>query len=84
MQTRSFCYVDDLVDGLIRLIESNYRRPVNLGNPEEYNMLAFAKIVKERIDSKSSIVFKRLPEDDPKKMSRYILSQRNFVLGNLK
>ena len=66
-QTRSFCYVDDLVDGLIRLINSNYTKPVNLGNPEEFTMLDFANIVTEKIDSSSNIVFQPLPIDDPKK-----------------
>ena len=66
-QTRSFCFVDDLVDGLIKLINSDYNRPVNLGNPEEYNMLKFAEIVKEKTSSQSNIVFHELPIDDPKK-----------------
>jgi len=65
-QTRSFCYVTDLVDGLIRLMKSNYKRPVNLGNPDEYNMLDFAKLVREKIATSSDIVFKKLPEDDPR------------------
>ena len=50
-QTRSFCFVDDLVDGLIKLINSDYNRPINLGNPDEYNMLEFAKLVKEKTGS---------------------------------
>ena len=65
-QTRSFCFVDDLVEGLIKLINSDYSRPVNLGNPDEYNMLDFAKLVKEKINSSSKIIFKDLPKDDPK------------------
>ena len=65
-QTRSFCFVDDLVEGLIRLMKSNYKRPINLGNPDEYNMLEFAKLVKEKLASKSDIVFQGLPVDDPK------------------
>ncbi len=66
-QTRSFCYVDDLVRGLISLMNSNYCRPVNLGNPDEYNMLEFANIVLDNVSSKSKIAFKELPVDDPKK-----------------
>ncbi len=66
-QTRSFCFVEDLIEGLIKLIESDYNRPVNLGNPDEYNMLEFAKLVKEKVSSSSEIVFYDLPEDDPKK-----------------
>jgi len=67
LQTRSFCYVTDLVDGLIRLMESNYTRPINLGNPEEYNMLEFAKLIRDKISNQSDIIFKKLPEDDPRK-----------------
>ena len=66
-QTRSFCYVEDLVEGLILLMESNYRRPVNLGNPDEHSMIDFANMVKKTIASKSAVVFRELPEDDPKK-----------------
>lgn len=66
-QTRSFCFVDDLVEGLISLMKSNYKRPVNLGNPDEYNMFDFAKMVKEKTDSESNITFHELPVDDPKK-----------------
>ncbi len=65
-QTRSFCFVDDLVEGLIKLMNSDYKRPVNLGNPDEYNMLEFAKIVKEKTSSDSQISFFDLPVDDPK------------------
>ena len=67
LQTRSFCFVDDLVDGLVRLINSGYKRPMNLGNPVEYSMLEFAELVKEKIGSQSNIVFHDLPIDDPKK-----------------
>ena len=65
-QTRSFCYVDDLVDGLIKLLESNYSYPVNLGNPSEITIKEFANIVIELTDSKSKIIFENLPVDDPK------------------
>lgn len=67
MQTRSFCFVDDLVDGLIKLINSDYNRPINLGNPDEFNMLEFANLVKEKTGSISKINFYELPIDDPKK-----------------
>ena len=66
-QTRSFCYVDDLVEGLIRLM--NYDQsigPVNLGNPMEFHMLELAEMVTEVTGSLSPIVFKDLPQDDPK------------------
>lgn len=67
-QTRSFCYVDDLVNGMIKLMNSNYNKPINLGNPEEYTIKQIAEIVLEKIpQSKSKIVFKELPQDDPVK-----------------
>lgn len=67
-QTRSFCYVDDMVDGLIRLMNSpdNFTGPVNLGNPGEFTILELARMVINLTESKSRIVFKPLPEDDPK------------------
>ena len=64
-QTRAFCYVDDLVDGLIKLMNSDYGLPVNLGNPGEYTILDFTKLIIELTNSKSEIVFKELPQDDP-------------------
>lgn len=67
-QTRSFCYVDDLVEGLIRLMETadDFTGPVNLGNPVEFTMLELAEEVITLTGAKSSIVFKELPGDDPK------------------
>ncbi len=65
-QTRSFCYVSDLIEGLYRLLLSDVNEPVNLGNPQEYTILEFAKKVLEVTGSKSEISFKPLPEDDPK------------------
>lgn len=66
-QTRSFQYVDDLVEGIWRLLHSDEVYPVNIGNPEEVSLLEFAKEVIELTGSKSEIVFKPLPKDDPKK-----------------
>jgi dTDP-glucose 4,6-dehydratase len=65
-QTRSFCYVDDLVEGIYRLSQSDYCEPVNIGNPDEISILDFAKEVIELINSNSKVIFKELPEDDPK------------------
>lgn len=65
-QTRSFCYVDDLVDGLYRLMLSDERYPVNLGNPCEMTILEFAEHIRRQTGSRSSLVFRPLPEDDPK------------------
>ena len=66
-QTRSFCYVDDLIDGLIALMHSpdNFIGPVNLGNPGEYTMLEVAEMVLKLTGTRSKIVFKPLPQDDP-------------------
>lgn len=66
-QTRSYCYVDDLIDGLIKLMNSDISTPVNLGNPQEYTILETAKLILEKIKTKSKIVFKDLPKDDPAK-----------------
>lgn len=65
-QTRAFCYVDDLVEGIWRLLHSDYSDPVNVGNPSEITILDFAKEIIELIGSKSKIVNKPLPQDDPK------------------
>ncbi len=67
-QTRSFCYVDELVEGILRLMttEKGVTGPMNLGNPIEYTILEIAEIVIDQIGSKSKIIFEPLPEDDPK------------------
>lgn len=65
-QTRSVCYVDDLIDGIYRLLLSEEQDPVNIGNQDEITMLELAKEIIELTGSKSKIVFKPLPEDDPK------------------
>ena len=65
-QTRSFCYVADLIDGIYRLLLSDVTEPVNIGNPAELSVLDFAKTIKTLTGTPSEIVFKPLPEDDPK------------------
>jgi dTDP-glucose 4,6-dehydratase len=65
-QTRSFCYVADLIRGMIALAESGYHQPVNIGNPDEFTLLELAHIVIEITGSSSEIVFEALPTDDPK------------------
>jgi dTDP-glucose 4,6-dehydratase len=65
-QTRSFCYVDDLVDGLYRLLMSKLNEPVNIGNPHEMTLLEMAEKVRHMSRSKSRLVYRPLPEDDPK------------------
>jgi dTDP-glucose 4,6-dehydratase len=64
-QTRSFCYVDDEIRGLIALAESGYHNPVNVGNPDEFTLLELAKTVIEVSGSNSEIVYEALPTDDP-------------------
>lgn len=66
LQTRSFCYVDDLIEGIYRLLLSDYAYPVNVGNPDEITLLQFAEEILELTGSQSKIVFKPLPKDDPK------------------
>jgi dTDP-glucose 4,6-dehydratase len=65
-QTRSFCYVDDLVDGVLKLLFSDYQLPVNIGNPDEITLNQLAKEIIEITGSSSEIVYKDLPKDDPK------------------
>jgi len=64
-QTRSFCYISDLIDGIYKLMMSDINEPVNLGNPDEHTILEFAKLIKELTKSKSRIAFRQLPVDDP-------------------
>ncbi|MBF2085053.1 UDP-glucuronic acid decarboxylase family protein [Thermoleptolyngbya sp. C42_A2020_037] len=66
-QTRSFCYVSDLVDGLIRLMNGDFMGPVNLGNPEEYTILQLAQTVQSMINPDVALKFEPLPQDDPRR-----------------
>jgi nucleoside-diphosphate-sugar epimerase len=66
-QTRSFCYVDDLVRGIVAMGASSFSGPVNLGNPNEVDLLSLAELVISLLGSKSELVFRPLPEDDPKR-----------------
>jgi dTDP-glucose 4,6-dehydratase len=65
-QTRSFCYADDMIRGLVALAESGVHEPINLGNPDEMSLLEMAKMIVELTESRSEIVFEALPIDDPK------------------
>lgn len=80
-QTRSFCYVDDMVEGLIRLMNSpdDFTGPVNLGNPSEISILELAKMVIQMTGSKSKIVFKELPPDDPRQRRPDITLAKNIL-----
>jgi len=79
-QTRSFTYVDDLIEGIYRLVQSDYVEPVNIGNPEEISILDFAKEIIEITESKSEIIFEELPADDPK-IRQPDISRAKEVLG---
>ncbi|HSP88363.1 MAG TPA: UDP-glucuronic acid decarboxylase family protein [Ignavibacteriaceae bacterium] len=78
-QTRSFCYVSDLVDGIHKLLLSNEMNPVNIGNPDEITIKQFAEEVVKQINSKSKIVNKPLPEDDPKVRQPNIEKAQNIL-----
>lgn len=79
-QTRSFCYVSDLVEGLIRLMNGNYIGPVNLGNPGEYTILQLAQTIQKMINPDAELIFKPLPQDDPQRRQPDI-SAAKFHLG---
>jgi len=64
-QTRSFCYVDDLVEGLMRLMECSYSSPINLGNPKEFKIIDLAKLIRSKINNNLEFVKMPLPQDDP-------------------
>jgi dTDP-glucose 4,6-dehydratase len=66
-QTRSFCFIDDMVDGIFKLLHSNYTKPMNLGNPEEIALIDFAKEIIAMGSNNNKIVFKALPVNDPVK-----------------
>ncbi len=78
-QTRSFCYVDDLVDGIYRLLLSDYTKPVNIGNPSEITLLQFAEEVIKLTGSGSKIVFEPLPQDDPKQRQPDITKAKSIL-----
>ncbi len=78
-QTRSFCYVSDEVEGIYRLMMSDYDLPVNIGNTEEHTILEFAKIIINITGSKSKIVYKDLPVDDPKQRRPDITKARKIL-----
>lgn len=78
-QTRSFCYVSDLVEGLIRLMNQDFIGPVNLGNPHEFTVIALAKIVLELTDSSSEIIFLPLPPDDPQQRKPDITRAQTYL-----
>ena len=78
-QTRSFCYVSDLVEGIYRLMMSDEREPTNIGNPQEITILEFAEKVRALVGAKTEIVFKPLPQDDPKQRCPDISKARRIL-----
>jgi len=78
-QTRSFCYIDDLIAGLLRLMVSRGNEPVNLGNPGEFTIIQLVHLVLKLTNSKSRIVFKNLPQDDPRKRRPDIARARKIL-----
>ncbi len=78
-QTRSFCYVSDEVDGIYRLMMSDYILPVNIGNPEEHTILEFARLIITMTGSSSKITFRELPVDDPKQRRPDITKARELI-----
>jgi dTDP-glucose 4,6-dehydratase len=79
-QTRSFCYVDDLIEGIVRLALSNFHDPVNIGNPNEMTLLELAEAIQRMTGTTSEIVFEGLPIDDPK-VRRPDISRAREVLS---
>ena len=79
-QTRSFCYVSDLVEGLVRLIEADEALPVNLGNPHEMTILEFANLIRARFGAEIEIAFRPLPSDDPR-LRQPDISKAKRILG---
>jgi len=78
-QTRSFCYVSDLIEGILRLLDSQEHLPVNIGNPQEITILEFAERVRELTGNKVSLAFRPLPQDDPKRRRPDITKARTLL-----
>lgn len=79
-QTRSFCYVSDLVEGLMRLMNGDYTGPINLGNPDEYTILELAQAVQSQVNPDAEIIYKPLPQDDPRRR-RPDITKAKTLLG---
>tara|TARA_B100000989_G_C19522840_1_gene465146 strand:+ start:769 stop:1689 length:921 start_codon:yes stop_codon:yes gene_type:complete len=78
-QTRTFCYIDDLINGLLLQMESNYKNPINLGGNQEVKILNVAKIIRDKINPKLNIMFSDLPEDDPLKRKPNLETAKNIL-----
>jgi UDP-glucuronate decarboxylase len=78
-QTRSFCYVSDLVEGLMRLMNGDHVGPINIGNPGEYTILELAKTIQEMVNPDVELIYKPLPEDDPKQRQPDITKAQKYL-----
>ena len=79
LQTRSFCYVDDLIDGLIRAMNAKEFGPINLGNPKEYTLIELSNLIAELIGTKQNLIFKEIPEDDPRMRKPVISKAKEYL-----
>lgn len=78
-QTRSFCYVSDLIEGMIRLMDGDYIGPVNIGNPGEYTILELAQTIQKMVNPDAKLTFKPLPQDDPKQRQPDITKAKKWL-----
>ena len=78
-QTRSFCYIDDLIAGMILLMESNFQSPINLGNPKELSINELVLLIKKQIDPNLKLTFRSLPKDDPKKRNPSVILAKKIL-----
>jgi len=78
-QTRSFCYVDDMINGIYKLMFCDYNKPVNLGNPNEISILELTKVISRILGTKSNYKYEPLPENDPLMRKPDILIAKNLI-----
>ncbi len=84
-QTRSFCYVDDTINGIVKLLKSDYQLPINIGNPNEYSINELVSMIQKLVKTKGNVIYKDLPENDPKirkpniELARQILDWKPIV-----
>ena len=78
-QTRSFCYVDDMVTGLVSLMHGSYIGPVNIGNPGEYSIKQLAEAVQAQVDPTGAVVYKEVPSDDPRRRQPDISKAKKYL-----
>ena len=78
-QTRSFCYVEDLINGMILLMDSNYQKPINIGNPNEFSIKELANLIRTLVNPKLEFEYKKLPQDDPKQRKPSILLAKDLL-----